>query len=301
MEKIMQGHNSSVSTAGFYEVFYGGVDMSYENREGGAECASESSLRTRAWEVLLVTCFSYFQFKFAEERCRSFLLSQRIREYYLDESQLNCKKIESSSRRQIMLLILAMTWGMEIALKLVEGKLIFLLNPCHLFTALQLYFLCGKPSKMMHILFQAHVPLIFGAFLAMILPDTDSRVLPLQREIYWVQHMLIWIIPAYLAPLGGVYKIEKAWSWSFLGLSLMQVYHAVVLQGFSVAFLTNLNHMLCAHKMDPFKNLNYRLFGNAYCLLICWLHSGLYTYVFKGLKGVSPEEVREENQSIKTD
>ena len=39
----------------------------------------------------------------------------------------------------------------------------------------------------MHIMFQAHVPLIFGAFLAMILPDTDSRVLPLQREIYWVQ------------------------------------------------------------------------------------------------------------------
>jgi len=292
MEKIMQGHNSSVATAGFFEVFYGGVDMSYENREGGAECASESSLRTRAWEALLVTCFSYIQFKLAEERCRK---------YYLDESQLNCKKIESSSRRQIMLLILAMTWGMEIALKLVEGKLIFLLNPCHLFTALQLYFLCGKPSKTMHILFQAHVPLIFGAFLAMILPDTDSRVLPLQREIYWIQHMLIWIIPAYLAPLGGVYKIEKAWSWSFLGLSLMQVYHAVVLQGFSVAFSTNLNHMLCAHKMDPFKNLNYRIFGNAYCLLICWLHSGLYTYVFKGLKGVSPEETHEENQPKKTD
>ena len=39
----------------------------------------------------------------------------------------------------------------------------------------------------MHIMFQAHVPLIFGAFLAMILPDTDSRMLPLQREIYWVQ------------------------------------------------------------------------------------------------------------------
>ena len=39
----------------------------------------------------------------------------------------------------------------------------------------------------MHIMFQAHVPLIFGAFLAMILPDTDTRVLPLQREIYWVQ------------------------------------------------------------------------------------------------------------------
>ena len=122
----------------FLQVFYGGVDMSYENREGGAECASESSLRTRAWEVLLVTSFSYFQFKFAEERCRNvlenidfnstwktfFVLSQRIRKYYLDESQLNCKKIESSSRRQIMLLILAMTWGMEIALKLVEGKVV---------------------------------------------------------------------------------------------------------------------------------------------------------------------------------
>jgi len=55
---------------------------------------------------------------------RPFLSSQRIRKYYLDESELNCKKIESSSRRQIMLLILAMTWGMEIALKLVEGKVV---------------------------------------------------------------------------------------------------------------------------------------------------------------------------------
>ena len=64
---------SSKINSFIFKVFYGGVDMSYENREGGAECASESSLRTRAWEVLLVTSFSYFQFKFAEERCRDVL------------------------------------------------------------------------------------------------------------------------------------------------------------------------------------------------------------------------------------
>ncbi|CAG5104842.1 Oidioi.mRNA.OKI2018_I69.chr1.g1594.t1.cds [Oikopleura dioica] len=288
--------NLTAYVADNWEVFYGGVDMSYENREGGAECASESSLKTRAWEVLLVTGLSYLQFKFAEERCRK---------YYLEnESELNAKKIESSSRRQIMLLILAMTWGMEIAFKLVEGKLIFLLNPCHLFTALQLYFLAGKPSKTMHILFQAHVPVVFGAFLAMILPDTDSRLLPLQREVYWVQHMLIWIIPAYLAPLGGVFRIEKDWSWTWLGLSFLQMYHSIVLQGFSLLFSTNLNHMLCAHKFDPFKNFNYRIFANGYCLFLCWLHSGLYSYVFKGIKGVSQDgtaQIEDKKQTVKAD
>ena len=50
----------------------------------------------------------------------------------------------------------------------------------------------------MHLMFHAHQPILFGTLLAMIFPETATRHHPLQKETYWVQHLLIYTIPAQL-------------------------------------------------------------------------------------------------------
>lgn len=42
-----------------------------------------------------------------------------------------------------------------------------------------------------------------GPVLAMILPETDSRILPVEIASYWIQHGLMFIIPMYLLWIGG--------------------------------------------------------------------------------------------------
>ena len=77
-------------------------------------------------------------------------------------------------------------------------KMIFCFNPCHIFTVMQIYFLASRPTKWMHFLFHSQQPILFGTLLAMIFPETATRHHPLQKEIYWIQHLLIYTIPAQL-------------------------------------------------------------------------------------------------------
>jgi len=63
---------------------------------------------------------------------------------------------------------------------------------------MQIYFLAARPTTRMLFLFHSHQPILFGTLLAMIFPETETRHHPLQKEIYWIQHLLIYTIPAQL-------------------------------------------------------------------------------------------------------
>ena len=83
---------------------------------------------------------------------------------------------------------------------------------------MQIYFLASRPTKRMHLLFHAHQPILFGTLLAMIFPETATRHHPLQKEIYWVQHLLIYTIPAQLMVIflsnGQIYLLVIAAWWT---------------------------------------------------------------------------------------
>ena len=190
---------------GVLETLYGGIDMNHIN-DGGLECAKQGgSMLFRVIETSLVMIVAIY------ETWSGFNEFKQIK---FNESNLNTKRILSSQRRTYLLVILTLVFGMEIAFKLQTRqvseyqwfmfyspnylKLIFLLNPCHIFTMLQIYFLASRPTKRMHLLFHAHQPILFGTLLAMIFPETATRHHPLQKETYWVQHLLIYTIPAQL-------------------------------------------------------------------------------------------------------
>ena len=102
--------NASVSTLTFREVMIGGIDMDHIN-DGGPECASESNLSARFFETLVVLIVAYYELK---KGLKSFKASNQI--------NLNTKRILASQRRTFLLVILTLTFGIEIGYKLVNRQ-----------------------------------------------------------------------------------------------------------------------------------------------------------------------------------
>ena len=56
-----------------------------------------------------------------------------------------------------------------------------------------------------------------GTLLAMIFPETATRFYPLQREVYWIQHLLIYTIPAQLMVSVFFLNISSIYGVRLLG------------------------------------------------------------------------------------
>lgn len=102
--------NSSVATLNLREVMLGGVDMTHIN-DGGPECASESSLNARAIETLIVILVAIVEIR---RGLKLFRESSQI--------NLNTKRILGSQRRTFLLVLLTLTFGIEIGFKLVNRQ-----------------------------------------------------------------------------------------------------------------------------------------------------------------------------------
>jgi len=279
--------NGTYQPAGILETLYGGVDMTHIN-DGGIECLKQgNSLQARIIETLIVSVISMYE---VIQGYRQF------RKTEFTEKDLNTKRILSSQRRTYLLVILTLVFGIEIGFKLQSKQMIFCFNPCHIFTIMQIYFLASRPTKWMHFLFHSQQPILFGTLLAMIFPETATRHHPLQKEIYWIQHLLIYTIPAQLMPLGGPYSLKDNTMWWYkISIGVGCLYHWIFLQGVSLLTTCNLNFMLCANPDDPFNGPYYRVAGFIYFHILFWLHSKLYKYVSKVIMGLfGPEEIKED-------
>lgn len=238
---------------------YSGVDHSLEGN-GGPDCVNYLSLVRRGLETSAVCTVA----------------SLSIRWGYRRAGLPNVKSAEQRARlgKQILLVIMCLTLGCEIGFKLATRTAIYLLNPCHVVSLMQIYLLASPPSRMVTAAFRCHVHLLQGAFLALLFPVLNTRLLPMEKEVYFIQHVMILVIPIYLIRIGGVYTMEHPsdFSWSVMSLGGSLLYHFVLLQG--IGFLTeaNLNNMLCPAISDPFRGTNYRVwaFGHQSLLLSCF-------------------------------
>ncbi|KAL1512959.1 hypothetical protein ABEB36_002455 [Hypothenemus hampei] len=167
---------------------------------------------------------------------------------------------------------------MEIGFKSASRTGIYLLNPCHITTAMQIYLLIAEPSKMVTKVFRIHLNYLNGPLLALVFYETDTRLFPLEATVYWVQHGLMFIVPYYLLGLGGVYNVEnlKDVQWNVMAYSLLVAYHFTVLQGVSVLTKINMNHIMCPLEADPFRGQFYRTAVFFHQALLCLLVSKTY-------------------------
>ncbi|XP_063853538.1 transmembrane protein 164-like isoform X2 [Scylla paramamosain] len=225
---------------------YGGVDPSIPGN-GGPNCASFLSMHRRLLETLLGCAVPLFY-------------------VFWGYSYISCPTSYKFIRKdrggkRALLVLVSMIFGMEVGFKLASKQIIYLLNPCHVTTAIQIYLLAAPPSRFVTAVFRVHLNFLNGAVLALVFPVTNSRQLPFEVEMYWVEHVMMLVTPYYLLRLGGVYTVEDQWdmSWTIMSLGILLIYHFLPLQLIGMLSQVNLNNMLCPAISDPFYGPNYRI------------------------------------------
>ncbi|OWF56703.1 transmembrane protein 164-like [Mizuhopecten yessoensis] len=215
------------------------------------------------------------------EKCRNFIvLFQRILEsifacvvagfmIYPSLMRLTLPKkvtpLEKTDRcgKRILLVVMCLTFGIELGFKLATGQMIYTLNPCHIVTIIQIYCLAAPPTRSLTVIFRLHLHLLTGAPIALLFPVTNTRLLPFEVHTYYIQHTLMLVIPIYLLTIGGVYTAEpfRDVNWSFIATGLQYIYHFIPLQLLAYVSLVNLNNMNCPAYTDPFYGQWYHLWS----------------------------------------
>jgi len=138
---------------------YQGVNITVP-RNGGQECTDFLSMKTRVVEtvvILLVTT-------------PIFIWGLR----HLTPLSVDLTERREPPGKRILLVLMCLIWGIEIGFKFSSRTVIFLLNPCHITTALQIYLLAAKPSKKVAVIFRLQLNFMNGAILALAFPELDA-------------------------------------------------------------------------------------------------------------------------------
>ncbi|CAI5455507.1 unnamed protein product [Caenorhabditis angaria] len=160
----------------------------------------------------------------------------------------------------------------ELAYKMISRTGIFLLNPCHITTSMQLTLLTleGKSRKACF-LFRLMLYFMPGAWFALAFPILNTRNLPGEVFIYYAQHIAILVVPIYLMFIQGSFQPEKShdFGWTVFGVACFSLYHFLVLQVGAMFTRVNLNNIMCPAVSDPFQSRAYRIIAVGHqCILI---------------------------------
>ncbi|XP_072033896.1 transmembrane protein 164-like [Amphiura filiformis] len=197
-----------------------------------------------------------------------------------------------SPGKRFMLVLLSVTFGVELGYKFATKTVIYVLNPCHVISAVQIYLLAAPPSKTTLVVFRMHMTALSGPLLAILLPVLNTRLLPCEPEMYWVQHILIYfVVPPYLMSLGGAYSTESMGNfwWCIFTTGVLFIYHFIPLQGLGLITQVNLNNVICPAPSDPFYHRWYRLLALIHQHLLLPVHLKTYTWIVKKLLPQCPE------------
>jgi len=203
-----------------------------------------------------------------------------------------------------LLAALAFAYGVEVSYKFVSKQVIVLLFPCHVVSAIWIYLLsCVKPSAADIFLYRVNLHLTHGTLLAIFFPVDDSLSLPMEREIYWVQHILLLLAPVFMLcferdafpPPPVTEKGLFSWPFFLITYGIWAFWHWVVMQGVSWLTLVNIGHMLCPATSDPFAGPMYRPLGIVHqiaCVLVSTVLVGLVNALGAKISG----EVKEKSK-----
>ncbi|KXJ09724.1 transmembrane protein 164 [Exaiptasia diaphana] len=247
------------------DITYGGVNHSLPGN-GGRECVEFLPPWQRLTETICYVAFAFLIFLRTLPKCRI-------------PDKLPCYRVGTDFGKRFLLILLCLVFGIEVGFKVVTRQVIYLLNPCHVLSMVQIYLLIAPPSKLVVSIFRIQIYIIFGALLAVVFPVVNTRTLPCEVEVYWIQHILILVVvPFFLIFCKGPYLMEDLldFNWATLTFSLYTFYMFLVLQPIGILSEVNLNSMICPAISDPFSGPYYRI-------MACWYIPALIFLVGKSV------------------
>lgn len=129
---LFQQEKRNMSRYNIYSLLdwvYGGVDPKFEGN-GGPECAAFLAPQQRISESLVIVLISLVEVCVA---LRKINLSKELRVVGKDCTRAK----EDSLGKNLLLVALCMTFGVEVGFKFATKTVIYLLNPCHVVTMVQ--------------------------------------------------------------------------------------------------------------------------------------------------------------------
>lgn len=269
-------HNNNNLSSVALDYCCSGIDFSLAGN-GGPDCADYVDPYRRNVEILLGLSVSILALLFG------FWLKTPVA---FDKIKTNQNPTSHhSSARLFFLCALAFTYGLELCYKLCTRQLVFILNPCHMLCLLQLWLLfvpADTQSSFIAGLFRVHLSQLYLPIVAFVCPVTNTLFLPGEVATYWLEHILLLVIPIYLLFCGGkAFQAEAFFdtSYTFLAYGLFGIYNFGMLQQVALITHANVNSILCPAISDPFSGPNYRLHALWHQLAQAWLGSKIFACI----------------------
>lgn len=153
-----------------------------------------------------------------------------------------------------------------------DQAMVMLAQPCHIILVLQGIALLSS-TTLGPLLTVLMLPALTGTLLAMVVPGT-SGLSPLEITCYWVQHVLIQVVPLYLLSRQNFLAAKLCTLKTVLaGIWILQVGHWVFYELVDVLFDVNVEFMLCPTfgMRDAFTAFPSFLFLPTYRTTLTWL------------------------------
>jgi len=121
-------------------------------------------------------------------------------------------------------------------------RMIYLLQPCHIMNAMLVYLSFATPGSLAGaVVFNFYLHACFGAWLALLQPDTRDLLMPGECASFFAQHLTLTLLPMVFIALRRFDLYEPrafvCWGWKLL-------YHIDVLLPLSLYVGANLNYVV---------------------------------------------------------